>query len=249
MRSLLITTICAFAIGFGTGSGQQSPTVEQILDRYVQALGGKAAIEKLSSRLTIQTTTRPEGEAATEVYEKAPNKRLTIMTFPNSTKMIVGYDGNVGWVKNPNADPQPVGDAELKMLRIRSDFYADLNLRRTFPKMVLKETTSIDGHPAYLIEASTADRVPERLFFDSATGLLVRRIQQAVAIIKQSDDDLPETKTIEVQLDFSDFRTVDGVKIPFRVRRHMPVFDSTTKVKEVRHNIEIDDAKFSMPAR
>ena len=84
-----------------TGSAtSESLTLNQILDRYVQALGGKAAFEKLTSRLTVQSVTGRGEEEKVEVYEKAPNKRLIVITYDSVGQIMSGCDGAVGWTKN-----------------------------------------------------------------------------------------------------------------------------------------------------
>jgi len=231
-----------------TSTTETAPALDQILDKYVQALGGKAAFEKLTSRVTTQSMSRPDGEARVEIFEKAPNKRLVATTLADSSKLMTGFDGAVGWGRNQNGELQEIKDLELANLRQNSEFYREIKLKDEFPQMKLKGKETLEGRVVYLIEAPTASGRMEKMYFDAQSGLLVRRMQQVVAFIRQSDDEIPEAKIIDVEYDYEDYRAVDGVKLPFLIRRRMPIFVSTIKVKEVKHNVAIDDAKFKKPA-
>lgn len=227
---------------------EAAPTLDQILEKYVQALGGNAAFEKLTSRVTVQSVSRPEGEAKVEIYEKAQNQRLSVTTLGGSRKTLTGFDGTTGWAKNPDGEVQEIKDLELMNLKQNSEFYREIKLKELFPQMTLKGKQMIEGRAAYLIEAPTAAGRIEKMYFDARSGLLIRRLQQTVALIRQSDAEEPQAKVIDIVYDYDDYRVVDGVKLPFLIRRRMTSFLSTIKVKEVKHNVALDDELFKKPA-
>jgi hypothetical protein len=81
----------------------ESPTLEQILDRYVQALGGRAAIEKVNSRASKGTFTsiHLKTKGPIELYAKAPNKQLMVLLAQGYGNYRRGFNGIVAWEKYP----------------------------------------------------------------------------------------------------------------------------------------------------
>ena len=78
----------------------------------------------------------------------------------------------------------------------------------------------------------------ERLYFDAQTGLLLRTLQ-----IRESP-----LGPVPFQIDFEDYREVDGVKVPALTRRCRPDFSFAARLDQIQHNVPIDDAKFDKPA-
>ena len=225
------------------------PTLDQVLEKYVQALGGKAAFEKLTSRVTVQATMRPEGMAKMEIYEKAPNKRLVVFTLEDRSKVQSGFDGQVAWSKYRYSPVEEIKGAELAYLREDSEFHREIKLKELFPQMMLKGKATLEGRSTYFVEApSTGGRI-EKMYFDTRSGLLVRRVQQAAFWVRPSETEPGRSELLDIVYDYSDYREVDGVKLPFHMRRRMPAGEITfTEVNEVKHNVAVDDAKFKPPA-
>ena len=99
------------------------PSVDQILDKYVQAIGGKAAIEKLSSRVckgTFEMDQMP-GPAAEEIYEKAPNKQYMVTDAPSFGQARRGFNGGVGWEDNPQSGLRDITGPELAAMKRDAD--------------------------------------------------------------------------------------------------------------------------------
>lgn len=216
------------------------PSVDAILDKYVQALGGKPAIEKLTSRVskgTFELDQMP-GQASQEIYEKVPNKQLMITDAPSFGVVRVGFNGSAGWQEMPPTGLQDVTGSQLAALRRNAHFHRDIMLKEIYPKMMLKGKESVNGRDAYVIEATPPDAPAELLYFDASSGLLFRI---------QAETEGPTGKVVaDTTLD--DFREVDGVKIPFSIRQSRPDFGFVIKLSEVKHNVPIEDAKFDRPA-
>ena len=223
----------------------RSATLDEVVDKYVQAVGGKDAIQKVTSRVMTGSIESPAtGDAgslvpgAIEVDEKAPNKRVVDIIFPGTGEDHQGFDGVSGWFVDPDEGPQDLPAAALPSVKLESEFYREIHLRDLFPKMALKGTTKVNGQDAVVVEAPHADGTIEAFYFDAASGLLVR------------DDvpvDVPDEGHTTVENDFSDYRDVDGVKLPFAIHQTSPDFEYIIKFKEIRQNVPIDDAKFQKP--
>jgi hypothetical protein len=215
-----------------------APTLDQVLERYVQAVGGKAAIQKLTSRTMKGAVENPAtGETGSlEIYRKAPNKEVSTLNIPSWGLSTRGYNGAAGWTFNPDSGPGDMSAMELAAMKLEADFYRDLRLKDLFPNMTLTGTEKVGDGEAYVVDAPQPGG-SEKLYFDTRSGLLVR-------------DDVPaETdggKTT-IQSILEDYREVDGVKLPFTVRQNSPDFDFVIKYTEIRHNVPIEDAKFEKP--
>jgi zinc protease len=216
------------------------PTANQIIEKYVQALGGKAAIEKISSRVIKGTFELPamgvSGTAA--IYAKAPNKIVAVFEVPGFGTVQEGYNGAVAWEQNPDMGLREKSGAELAFAKLESEFHKEIKLPELYPKMTVKGKEKVGDRDVYVIEATPSEGKPEKWYFDVQTGLILRR--DFVADTAQG--------SIPIEQYFEDYRGVDGIKLPFILRQSNPVINITIKVTEVRHNTEIDDAKFNKPA-
>ena len=222
---------------------QSTPTVDQILDRYVQAIGGATALGKLTSRVT-KMTLQIEGSGANasfEIYEQAPNKGVGIgqIILGNGIEFEIsrGFNGSVGWLLNPtDGGFRELSGTELAAEKRNHEFYRDIKLKELYPKMAFIGQAKVGYHTTYCIEATPSEGSAEKWFFDAQTGLLVRTDSISESV---SRDKVP------VETYFEDYREVDGIKLPFAIRQ--PADKYTYTVTEVKHNIPIDDAKFKSP--
>ena len=244
MRFSSLPLVFALSLGFACSvlapqDGHQrddspQPTVDQILDRFVQALGGKAAIEKQTSSVS-RSSFEYQGKSGTvEVYAKAPNKFAIFMEVPGVGQMGEGFDGSGGWIENPQTGMREKTGQELSVARRGAEFYGALRLRELYPKMTLRGGQLVGNRPAYLIEADPGDGSLRRMYFDAETGLLARN---------DIEYDTPQGRQT-FNWFFEDYREVDGVKVPFTRRQS----NFTYKVTEVLHDVPIDNAKFAKPS-
>ena len=152
--------------------------------------------------------------------------------------MARAFNGTMGWEKN-QARVREITGQQLNDLRRTWQLFGDLKIKEQFTRMNVGKD-KIDGRDVNVIRGVVSDRRRERLYFDAETGLLLRRISYMETPIGV----IPE------QVDFDDYREVDGVKIPFTVR--ISAIDSnasgTRKFTDVKINVPVDDAKFSKPA-
>src|SRR5215510_15476905 len=215
------------------------PAVDDILDKYIKALGGKEAIEKITSR-TAKGSFEIEAmnmSGTLEMFAKAPNKNAMKIDLPGFGVVNNVFDGAKGWDSNPMTGLRELSGAELAAMKRRADFHSEINFKKHYPKMEVKGKEKVGSSETYVIEATPDEGGPEKLYFDVNTGLLVRH---------DIETDSPQGKlTMEVYLE--DYKVVDGVKIPHTVKRVTPAMTMVTKITEVKNNVEIDDAKFNKP--
>jgi len=212
--------------------------VDAILDQYIKALGGGAALERVTTRIKTGTLVAQGGmKAPLEVYEKAPNKTLTIFRAPHGVNQM-GFDGAIGWAKTPEQGLREEAGQQLDFVKSEAEFHKELKLKERYSKLTLLGLAQLDNREAYVIEAAPPRGQPEKLYFDRQTGLLVR-----MDIVP----DLGQEK-MQMQAYFEDYRVVDGVKLPFAIRRARPGFTWTYQFDEIKLNVPLDDARFNKPA-
>jgi hypothetical protein len=217
-------------------------TVDQVFDNYLKALGGKAALDRLTTRLIRVTEISTDGSKTTvEMYLKAPLKMLSITTAapPSKNVYMQGFDGYRAWGQINRGRVVSLEGTELAQATRDAEFYKGISyFKGEFAHITLKGREQIDGRDVYVIEGMNTEDFRERLFFDAKTWLLVRRYGE----IKTALGPIP------FQADYEDYREVDGVKLPFTVRWSLPGNGWTDTIKEIKHNVPIDDEKFNMPA-
>ncbi|HEV2666838.1 MAG TPA: hypothetical protein VG324_18105 [Blastocatellia bacterium] len=233
----------------GANAPASTPTVDQILDKYVQAIGGKAAFEKLKTRVMKGTwenltTTRV---SPIEIYAKAPNKRVEIF-IAGDYDSSRGFNGAVGWSLNMTETGfRELSGHGLAAEKREAEFHREIKLREIYPRWTLAGKERVGDREAYVIEATPAEGDTEKMYFDVQTGLLIRRDGTIEA---PKDGRIPVESLIKIPVEsyFEDYREIDGVKLPFTVRHSLPGVRTIIKFKEIKHNTPIEDAKFNKPA-
>jgi len=216
------------------------PSADQILDRYLEATGGRAAWEKIHSRVSTGTVEIPEMKMSgtAEMWEEAPDRALVKMVISGSV-FLEGFDGTSAWSSDPKDGLHEQKGLQLAETRRGSDFRFPVDFRELYPKVVASGERTVTGRSTYVIEATPpGGGEPDRAFFDTQTGLLVHMVTQ-----HHNDDGSVEP----FEEDFGDYRAVDGVKIPFMIRQSSSQVDFTIRIDEVHQNVAMDDTRFSKP--
>lgn len=230
------------------------PTAVQVFNKYLQALGGKAGVDKIRTRLTTGMLFRPKlinsgtpkaailnrGETWTiETFQKAPDKYLAVVKTPEGV-IHQGFNGAIGWTRTASGQRE-MSNAEVSSIKRQADLYKYLKLKDQYSQMSVIGREKIGDHEAYVIVALSLDNKTENLFFDTQSGLLLRR-----TVFTETKLGLDPEQT-----DYEDYREVGGVWLPYIVRvsylddNH---YGTTRKLTDVKQNVPIDDARFNMPA-
>jgi serine/threonine protein kinase len=213
--------------------------IDQVLDRYVEALGGREAWRNLTSRVAIGTFEMTDlGVTGTaEIYAKAPNRLMFALTVPGVGTTRTGYNGSVGWAEDPQNGLRALSGSELEDMKRDATFNKEMELKSVYPKMELKGTETIAGRSAHIVEATSDDDKTAKMYFDKGSGLLVRD-----EIMREGLEGLSSTETT-----YEDYTKIDGIYIPLTLRQKNSLLNFVVKIKEVKHNVAIDDSKFNMP--
>ncbi|MGH9736231.1 MAG: hypothetical protein ACRD8A_16790 [Candidatus Acidiferrales bacterium] len=216
------------------------PAANEVLNKYLDATGGGKAWAKLYSRISQGNVIIPSMNliGTAEMFEGAPDRALVKITVSDST-FLEGFDGKVGWSSDPKQGVREQTGAQVAETRRASDFRFPLDFRKLYPRIAVPIATAIDNQSVYVIDATPPDgEKPDRAYFDAQTGFLVRMVTQ-----HHNDDGTVEP----FEEDFSDYRAVDGVKIPFQIHQAGAQVDFTILIKSVRQNVPLDDTRFSKP--
>jgi hypothetical protein len=228
-----------FADSAETATKETPPTADQILAKYTEALGGSAAIEKLKTRSMKGTWLTSDGiTLGYEVYQAAPDKLYTILNTPKQGVFERGFNGQTAWEKSSRGVRDLEG-TELFYLKRYPNLFKDIKLQGQFTRLSFARKDKIDGKDVYLLVGMGVDGKGERLYFDAQTGLLVRRITSTTTVVGL----IPE------QVDYEDYRDVDGLKVPFTIRITAidSFWSSTRKFTEIKLNVPVDETKFNKP--
>ena len=214
-----------------------APAADLLLDKYLVATGGADAIQKITSRVQKGTLTAFGGQHfPVDVFAKAPDKRLSVMHLQTGDS-ITAYDGHEGWLSVPGRT-HVMSTEENAAARIDADLYFAAHVKTQYQKFRVEPGEKIDGHDTWLVIGRTESLPPIRLYLDQQSGLLVR-------LVRYAETPLGRNPT---QIDYSDYRDANGVKVPFRWILSRPGNKFTIQVDQMQQNVPVDDAKFQKPA-
>ena len=215
------------------------PTADQVVDHYERAIGGRAAWMKLNSRVskgTIEIPAMNNLSGTVEIHEKAPNLMLAVINLGGAA-FEQGFDGNVGWSDNPRDGLRELSGGELDDARREANFYHAVELKKNYTKMTVTGIEKVDDHDTYAVEATRAEGAPDRIYFDTQSGLMVRSVNQ-----RNTSDGVTEFTA-----DVDNYTEVDGVKLPFTVRQTSASATFIIQFTEVHHNLQLTESQFAKP--
>ena len=215
------------------------PSVDTVLQKYVDAIGGKEALAKLTTRVIkgkVDLIGVSRG-GRMESYTMAPNKSLTVMDVHSLGIIKHGFDVRSGWYSSNKVGTRNLKGPELAALAADADFYRDLRMRELYPTIKLQGKTKSGFRELYVVHATPREGGAEYFYFDVETALLFRR------------DTTRQTPAgmMHAEMYFGDWREVDGIRLPFSVTESMGQTSLVLTVEEVKHNVPIADAMFRRP--
>jgi hypothetical protein len=216
-------------------------SIDQVFEKYIRAVGGAQRAAGLTSIVAKGASVGygPEGTPRpVEIYAKSPNQRTTIIHTQNGDSTTV-YDGRAGWIAAP-LRPVPVLTLSGSMLegtKLDAELMFPARIKEVLTKWRAGFPALINDREAQVIQGTTPSGSLATLYFDSESGLLVR-------MVRYSDSVVGRTPT---QIDYSDYRDVAGVKIPFRFTVSWLDGKENFELTEVQADVSIDPAKFARP--
>ena len=211
------------------------PSADQILDKYLAAVGGAAALNNIKTRVQKGTIDAFGKTYPIEIYCEAPEKRVSL-THPPTGTSVTAFNGEVGWLSIPGGF-HPMTAAEGEAARIDAELRFAARLRELYTDFKVLPGEPVRGRPTYLVVAKAPGKPTLNLYFDQENSLLLR-------LIRFAETPLGRNPT---QIDYSDYRQTDSVKIPYRWMLARPNGAFTIQVQSVQQNVPVDEKLFVMP--
>ena len=202
-----------------------TPEAQQIVERHIQAVGGREALERLKSRVSIGVCSFSlQGlTGKVTIYEEAPDRRSMEVNIPSMGVMKVVYDGKRGWVQDPLTGFIEIEEPLLSSLRREYDFYRMTRYKELFARMDYKGTRDTAQGRVNVIELTSPEGNREEMHFDVKSGLLVYG---------------SETQ-------FGDYRQVGEVKVPFLMSASVAGLEVVMQFEQVSHNVPVSAEAFA----
>ncbi len=217
------------------------PPADKILAMVESALGGADALTKVTSRISKGITVDGQGrEQEIEITQQVPDKYLMEVSMKDRGSFIRCLNGTSGWMSGPRGSRElPPG--EVEMLKEEAQLFPLARIRQLASTLHVKEKITLNGAACYVLESPAGTHDVQRYYIDSANGLLLR----SMTISQTMLGDIPE------QTEYSDYRPVGPVKVPFMVKSATvdPRDTATRKFTSVEQNVPIDEKKFQMPKK
>jgi photosynthetic reaction center cytochrome c subunit len=229
------------------------PSVDDVFKKYEAALGGKAAIDKVTSlvhkgmaEMMVPAPPVPPGappppppamgSVEAELDVKSPKGFVSVI-FPGRGPQMLGFDGTIGWTNTPNREET---GGELLMVKELGEKVPALEFRQQHTNVQVDAMEKIGDRDVYRVVGTRREGVAalDRIYFDVQTGLLARTYTTMQSVL----GGFPEETSYE------DYRDVSGIKVPFTVRVSSTEGNRTYKWSQVEANAPVDDSKFTRPA-
>src|SRR2546428_60288 len=215
------------------------PSADDIFNKYIAAIGGQAAIDRLTSRVAKGTIAQANGNSFQfELYQAAQDKFYLMVTTPQGP-FERGYDGQVGWEKTARGVRELSG-GELANFKVANSLFGLIKLKEQYSRPPRVRRDKVGDRDVFALDGTTTDGKRMRLYFDATTGLLLRRVTTTQSVIGLIPD----------QIDLEDYRDVEGVKFAFTGRAatiEVANPTSTRTFTEIKLNAPVDVSKFNMP--
>ena len=242
-QRLVITALC---LAVPCVSSAQS--VDEVVEKHLAATGGRAALAKVTSRITRGriTVMTPVGDLSgpVEVLNRAPNKVRTFLTLDltalGGDKMVYDerFDGSVGYLINTIEGNRELAGNQLHNLRNDTFPTPLLDYKASGTSLALTGREKVGDREAFVLIMTPKLGPPSRRYIDTESYLEIRQVVTT---------DEPTAGTFELTIDFLDFRDVDGIRLPFQITATSTAQNFTAIVEKVTHNEAIDAALFSRP--
>ena len=218
----------------------KGPSPDEVFSKYIQAIGGTQRVASLTSFVAKGTYSGYETDLAkvpVEIFAKAPAQRTTIVhaLFGDSVRV---FDGRSGWIASADKPMplMPLSGGNLDGAKLEAMLLFPAQLKQAFNQWRVT-STSIDDRDVQVLQGTNPRQPPVNLYFDES-GLLVRLVRFVDTAVGR----------VPTQIDYSDYRDVAGMKIPFKWTATWTDGQSTAELTDIQLNVPIDAAKFARPA-
>jgi hypothetical protein len=213
------------------------PTASQLIDNFIQALGGTAALQKITTRTEKGVTNLSGRSVHIEIFTQAPDKWALVRHLSDGDS-VSAFDGHEGWISIPGRPLREMHAADIDAARMDADLQFPLHIQQACPDLRVDYPEKMGDHDVYVLYCFREARPAAKFYFDEGSGLLVR-------LVRFTDTPLGLNLS---QTDYADYRDVDVVQVPYRLTFSEPGASYTIQLDEVRHNVTMDASHFLKPS-
>jgi hypothetical protein len=226
-------------------TGEGVPSATQILDQYVQAIGGAQKLNGLKSLIATGHSEGYSGLGGSGVFQtfaQAPDRRGMWINFPDHPDRGIGawtYDGKTGWISQPRSllGIWELTGSDLAGAKLDSVLAFPGQIKTAFPNWRVGPEDTLHDRAVFVVQGSIPGGLLGTFYFDKQTHLLTRYVRQTPSPVGR----------ISIQQDFDDYRDVDGIKFPFKYSFLWLDGRFTAIISDVKVNVPVDAAKFTKP--
>ncbi|MGA2132026.1 MAG: DUF620 domain-containing protein [Bryobacteraceae bacterium] len=213
---------------------------EAVLDKYVEATGGRAAYEKIHADMASGTMeiTGMGLKGKLTSYRADPAKSYTVIELEGVGKIEEGSNGQVAWAINPMEGARiKQGDERATALR-NAAMQVEMHWRDFYKKAEMAGSEDVDGKPCYKLTLTPNEGAAETRYYDKSSNLLVKVIAPVTT----------PNGAIVAELGLGDYRDEGGILVPHTISQKVPGADILIKIESVKHNPDIAPDQFDLPA-
>jgi outer membrane lipoprotein-sorting protein len=236
----------ALLIVSATSAGAQE--ADEIVEKHLAALGGREALGRIQTRASTGTVTltTPVGDltGTVEAFAKAPDKSRTLVKI-DASAMGAGiitndqrFDGTTGYIIDTFNGNRDITGAQLDALKNYGFPTAWLDYKARGHLVALVGKEMLGDRSVFVLDVAPKAGPKTRSWVDAETYMVLKTLVTV---------DAPPLGAVEQIMEFGDFRTIDGVKVPFLVKSINSVQTVTGVLTDVKHNVEIEEASFKKP--
>jgi carboxyl-terminal processing protease len=206
---------------------KSTPQADMVMERYINAVGGREALQRLKSRVSVGVCTYPfQGlSGKVVIYEEAPDKRSMQIEIPNLGMTKIVFDGKRGWTQNSLMGFYEYKGPVLSVFQREFDFYKITKYRELYSEIIYKGSFDSSEGKVEVLEVAATDGSRDELHFDAKTGLLVYGGGEKL----------------------SDYRQVGEVRVPFLQTIIVGGIEIKIQLQQVNHNVPISEDAFAEP--
>lgn len=204
---------------------KSTATVDEVLAKYVEAIGGQEKLSGLKTRHTLAKRIEPDGRTeAEELWQSADGKHRVDTTYKSVVVSEV-FDGKSA-SKKANGDAIQLKPDEAFNIEREARLAFGLNIKASLDQLSVGQVELIHERRMQVLEGVGPQAIRERLYFDEQSGMLTRRTASVPTVLGD----------FIYQVDYGDFKTFDGIQLPTTIIFSVPNIRWTREVVSVEHN-------------
>ncbi len=235
--TIVVITALIPAVAFAQDNAL--PDGKAVIERYLEATGGRAAYEKIASRVTHITLEFAAAgiKGKMTIYQVVPNKGLISVDIPATGLVEQGTDGTVVWERSAMMGTRLLDGQEREMMLRGVNVRSELEPEKVYDQIKTIGAEDVDGKPTWKVELTTVGGGKEIRFYDQASGLLLK----SIASTSSTRGDF------EVVTTHSNYKDMGGIKVSTVLTQESMEQKFVLTIENIELNPTIPPEKFALP--